>query len=230
MELEQMPQTGPGLCGSDREVFERVWRRVTATGGAESPIEVVPAVECQPATPLQPARVSAPVASTPVQAAPAVPQPARVEPSPAPRRAEVQPVFCLGPSSAGHGEELQRFIEFELTDAKTYAALSRRSRGQVARTFAAMATDEMRHAKRLSTAYFLISGVRYFPVEQSAAQLEGAYMSTLRSRFQAEQQGEAAYRAAAGRTKDACLRDLYLELAGDENSHGWLVRGILEEL
>ena len=38
MEQNQMPQPGPGLCGSDREIFERVWGRVTRSGGAESPI------------------------------------------------------------------------------------------------------------------------------------------------------------------------------------------------
>lgn len=45
MEQNQMPQPGPGLCGSDREIFERVWGRVTRSGGAESPIEPVPAAE-----------------------------------------------------------------------------------------------------------------------------------------------------------------------------------------
>ena len=45
MEQNQMPQPGPGLCGSDREIFERVWGRVTHSGGAESPIEPVPAAE-----------------------------------------------------------------------------------------------------------------------------------------------------------------------------------------
>lgn len=228
MELEQMP--GPGLCGSDREVFERVWRRVMETGGAESPIEVVPAGEWRPGAPLLQAGMPAQTAHTPAPAAPAVPRPARVESAPAPGRAEEAAIRCLGPSSAEHGEELQRFIESELADARTYAALSRRSRGQAARTFASISRDELRHAKRLSAAYFLISGVRYFPLERSAAQLEGAYMSTLRSRFLGEQQGEAAYRAAAGRTEDPCLRELYLELAEDENSHGWLVRAVLEEL
>ena len=54
MELEQMPQPGPGMCGSDREVFERVWRRVMETGGGESPVEVVPAEEAALPAPAQP--------------------------------------------------------------------------------------------------------------------------------------------------------------------------------
>ena len=51
MEQNQMPQPGPGLCGSDREIFERVWGRVTRSGGAESPIEPVPAAARYSASP-----------------------------------------------------------------------------------------------------------------------------------------------------------------------------------
>lgn len=217
MEMEQISQPGPGLCGSDRDVFDRVWRRVMRTGGAESPIEVIPREEYIPPAPL-PVRAEVRIADQPPV------------PVPVPRQAEMSAVRCLGPSSAGHGEELQRFIETELTDAKTYAELARRTRGQAARTFTTMAADEKRHAKRLSTAYFLISGVRYFPAERVAPQLEGAYLSTLRNRFLKEQQGEGAYRAAAEGTQDPCLRELYLEIAGDENSHGWLLRGLLETM
>ena len=56
------------------------------------------------------------------------------------------------------------------------------------------------------------------------------YKRQLRSRFLGEQKGEAEYRAAAGRTEDPCLRELYLELAEDENAHGWMLRGMLEKM
>ena len=102
MELEQMPQPGPGMCGSDREVFERVWRRVMETGGGESPVEVVPAEEAALPAPAQPLP------------APAVPAPVAVYPEDA--------LCCLGPASAAYGGALQRFIEGELQDAVTYAA------------------------------------------------------------------------------------------------------------
>ena len=55
-------------------------------------------------------------------------------------------------------------------------------------------------------------------------------MGVLRARFAAEQRGEAAYRAAAAQTVDPCLRELFLELAGDEAEHTWLLRGILEQM
>ena len=119
MELEQMPQPGPGMCGSDREVFERVWRRVMETGGGESPVEVVPAEEAALPAPAQPLP------------APAVPAPAAVDPEDA--------LCCLGPASAAYGGALQRFIEGELQDAVTYAALARRGRHRAAARFAALA-------------------------------------------------------------------------------------------
>ena len=215
MELDQMPQPGPGMCGSDRDIFERVWRRVMPEGQLTSPIEVIPEPEYLPSAPPT------------VRAAPA---PAPV-PAPAPRRAEPSDIRCLGPGSAQHGPELQAFVLDELGDCRTYQAIARRAQGTAAaRTLATIAADEKRHAKRLSTAYFLISGVRYWPEERAGAQLEGAYLATLRSRFLGEQKGEAAYRAAAERTEDPCLKELYIELAEDENSHAWLLRGILEQL
>lgn len=213
MELDQMPQPGPGLCGSDREIFERVWRRVMPEDQLSSPIEVIP--ESEYLAPAQPAAV-------PPAAAPA--------PMPAPRRAEPEDIRCLGPASAVHGAQLQEFIAHELMDFRTYTALSRRCTGQAARTLSTIAADERRHAKRLSAAYFLISGVRYFPADRALAKLESDYLSTLRSRFLEEQRGEQAYLAAAASTADPCLQELYTELAGDENSHAWLLRGIIEAM
>lgn len=210
MELEQMPQPGLGMCGSDREVFERVWRRVMETGGGESPVEVVPAEEAALPAPAQPLP------------APAVPAPAAVDPEDA--------LCCLGPASAAYGGALQRFIEGELQDAVTYAALARRGRHRAAARFAALADQERRHAKRLSTAYFLISGVRYLPADRAVPRLESTFLGTLRARFLAEQRGEAAYRAAAEGCQDPCLRALYLELAQEEQGHSLALRSILEEL
>ena len=111
MEQNQMPQPGPGLCGSDREIFERVWGRVTRSGGAESPIEPVPAAEWPHAP--QYIQGYMPQVTAPEPApVPAMPAPVQPEPSPAPepRRAEAADIRCLGPSSAVHGAELQAFI------------------------------------------------------------------------------------------------------------------------
>lgn len=139
-------------------------------------------------------------------------------------------VPCLGAASAVYGAQLQQYIDHELADWRTYQLLSRRATGTGGKVLSTMAADERRHAKRLSTAYFLISGVRYWPVERPAAALACAFPAALRERFAEEQRGELSYLAAAEETGDPCLRELYLELAGDENAHAWLLRGILEQL
>ena len=206
MEMEQMPQPGPGMCGSDREVFQRVWRRVMETGGGESPVEVAPAEPEPPAQTLP---------------APALPAPALP--------AAEEEACCLGPASAVYGEVLQRFIQGELQAAAAYAALARLGGRRSAVRLSALAAQERRHAKRLSAAEFLISGGSYHPAGQAAPRLERTFLGSLRARFLAEQREEAAYRAAAD-CRDPCLRELFLELAGEERGHSQTLRGILEEL
>ncbi|MFQ7452683.1 MAG: hypothetical protein ACLRNQ_16265 [Flavonifractor plautii] len=97
--------------------------------------------------------------------APAAALPAVVHTAPADEQAPSRPVVgeehdvpCLGASSAVYGAQLQRLIDRELADWRAYQALSRRAQGNSGRVLATIAADERRHAKRLSTAYFLISG------------------------------------------------------------------------
>ena len=108
-------------------------------------------------------------------------------------------------------------------------ALARLGGRRSAVRLSALAAQERRHAKRLSAAYFLISGVYYHPAGQAAPRLERTFLGSLRARFLAEQREEAAYRAAAD-CRDPCLRELFLELAGEERGHSQTLRGILEEL
>ena len=213
IEVERQPQqTGPGLYGSDREVFQRVWRRVVETGGGEGPVEALP-----PAG-------EAPEGPQGAVLPPPLPVPA---PRPAPRETRGT---CLGPASARYGPELQHFLREEARDAAVYAALARRSQGPAAARLAALSAQERRHARRLSTAYFLISGVRYLPGGGPLPRWEGSLLGALRGRYLAEQEGEAAYRAAAADCQDPCLRELYLELAEEERGHARALRALLEAL
>ena len=54
--------------------------------------------------------------------------------------------------------------------------------------------------------------------------------AALREHFMEEQRGAAAYQTAAAETADPCLHELFLELAGEEDSHAWLLRSVLEQL
>lgn len=191
-------------CTLDQEVFERVWRRVMPETRTDSPIALLDPVPA----PLPPA-------------VPAL--------SPKPRHTDYD-VPCLGAASAVYGGLLQQYIDRELTAARLYYALAQRTAGRGGRVLSVMAADQHRHAKRLSTAYFLISGVRYWPAQQRNQPLAGSLPAILRQCFGDEQRAEAAYLAAAESTRDATLRELYLELAGDEGSHVRLLQDILDQL
>lgn len=217
MEYENLPRGGPqteGLGVEDRAVFERVWRRVMPEDRPDCPFVLE-----EPAEEKGEGGTQLPV---PVQAAPVARMGTTYQEEP--------DVPCLGAASAIYGAQLQAFIEGELADWKLYQALARRAGGSGSRTLSTIAADERRHAKRLSTAYFLISGVRYWPMDRAAAATLPTLAGTLRQRFGEEQRGAASYLAAAEETADPCLRDLYLELAGEEDAHAWLIRGILEQM
>ena len=214
MEQDHLP------CSCDQEVFERVWRRVMPEDRPDCPFTLGEDAAAPPA--VQP---------------PAAALPAVVHTAPAGEQAPSRPVVgeehdvpCLGASSAVYGAQLQRLIDRELADWRAYQALSRRAQGNSGRVLATIAADERRHAKRLSTAYFLISGVRYWPVDRVPNPSPAPFSAALREHFMEEQRGAAAYQTAAAETADPCLHELFLELAGEEDSHAWLLRRVLEQL
>ena len=195
--MSEHSSLGPGQCGADREVFERVWRRVMPEDRPDCPFTLYSEEE---QVAVQPAEE---------------------------RKAELVPVPAE--QSGGDGAVLQAFIADELSDWRTYQTLARRIPGGNGRALMGVAADERRHAGRLSAAYFLLSGVKFWPPAESELPREG-WMAILRRRYWAERKGAEAYRTAAGRTRDSALRELYLELAGDEEAHAGVIRVILERL
>lgn len=222
----------PTVDGRNEQDFARIWGRVMPLEQAGCPIRVGRPPEESPSAPPQeredmcPSTPAVPEVPTPLPCPREVPPPSRAHISPA-----TQPdVPLLGSGSAIYGEQLQMYIDQEAADWRTYLSLSRRSPGGCARVLAAMAAEERRHAKRLSAAYFLISGVRYFPSESSLPTPRGALPAALRQCFCAEQRGALAYLAAAEECSDPALRALYQELARDEARHAQLLRELVEEL
>lgn len=197
--MSEQNNLGPGQCGADREVFERVWRRVMPEDRPDCPFTLYSEEETE----------HAPVRPTEEKRTELVPVPAE--------------------QSGGDGAVLQAFIADELSDWRTYQTLARRIPGGNGRALMGVAADERRHAGRLSAAYFLLSGVKFWPPAEPELPKEG-WMAILRRRYWAERKGAEAYRTAAGRTGDSALRELYLELAGDEEAHAGVIRGILERM
>lgn len=143
--------------------------------------------------------------------------------------AEEAPCLCLGEGSAAWGEPLRRFIDGELAGQRRCQQLARRVQGGGGHSLAALAADRRRRAKRLSIAYFLISGVRYWPAAPGEGPLQPV-LAQLREEFRDCQRGAAAYRAAGAGASDPCLEELFQECAQECESHAWTIRGVLEGL
>lgn len=272
MDQELTARGGPelGMYGCDRDMFERIWKRVMPEERADCPIAVNgPPVEEEVHTPQAPAADRAgactaeetpappaapaegpcaggeldftPPADTPAPEPPscaAAAVPVQGEPAPeAPLSRQStgddfpgpDAVPCLGSGSAGHGEQLREDILSALEGWQLYRHLARKVTGGAARALSALASEKHKQARRLAAAYFLISGVRYWPTDRLETPRISSWLGTLRRRFAEEQQMDSRWRAASLDTEDACLANLYGELAEGCAAHAGVLRTLLEQ-
>lgn len=113
--------------------------------------------------------------------------------------------------------------------AQAGQALVRRAGGSCVRALSALASDHRLAFRRLSAAYFLITGTRYAP-KCAVPCLPASFPLALRQQFGWEQQWEQKNCQAAQDTTDPCLRELYLELAQEGAFHAGTIRSILEQM
>ena len=181
------------------------------------PVPDCPAQQLPP-VPDCPAQQLPPVSDCPVQEKPPVPG----CPS-----CPVRP--CLGEASKGDVNRLKELMTLAKTGALAGRALARRSNGPTAKAMSVLAQDHRSAFRRLSAAYFLITGKRYTP--QCAAPLLPAFLPlALRQQFVWEQQWELKNNQAAQATADPCLRALYQELAQEGAFHAGAIRSLLEQM
>ncbi|SCH54196.1 Uncharacterised protein [uncultured Clostridium sp.] len=107
-------------------------------------------------------------------------------------------------------------------------ALVRRG-GSCSRSLSCLAADHRRALRQLSAAYFLITGQRYRPPTPSVV-INASLPLALRDQFVWEQRWERANQQAAETTSDACLKELYQELAQDGVLHAATIRSLLEQM
>ena len=107
--------------------------------------------------------------------------------------------------------------------------MARRASGAPARVRAALAGEKKRRARKVSAAYFLIAGVRYWP-EAAPCPPMPSYLGALRRRFGQEQAAMAAYLAGAEATEDPCLRQLFWDHAQENWDQACRVRALVEQL
>ena len=135
------------------------------------------------------------------------------------------PAAPSAPAVPKEEEDLRRAIEGELADWKTYGALALRGPGR--QVFSQIAAEEMRHARRLSAAYFTERAVHYFPRQQVKAMPAADLMGALRERILHEREGAAIYRRMAEAERGA-LRPLLETLAAEEDRHAARLMALLE--
>ena len=124
---------------------------------------------------------------------------------------------------------LRRQVMEALEGWQFYRHLARRARGADARVLNTLAGELHRSARRLSAAYFLITGLRYWPSELLSAPAIPSYWGALRRRHQLEQQQESAFRLAADDWEDPDMLELYGELGEGCQRRCRQLRALLEQ-
>lgn len=124
---------------------------------------------------------------------------------------------------------LRRHVMDTLEGWQFYRHLAKRTRGTDARTLNSMATDQHKEARRLAAAYFLLTGLRYWPTELLGTPAIPSYWGALRTRHQAEQRQENAYRLASDDWEDPDLLALYAALIEGCQRRSQQLRGLLEQ-
>lgn len=196
------------LCTEEQqEVFRRVWNRVMA-GHPETgcPVEVTGDLTCEDLERLA-----------------AIPAPAR----PDTRGCD------LTDTEPDLSDELTGLLRRQVFEAlegwQMYRHLARRTRNSAARILTALAADRHKQARKLAAAYFLLTGVRYWPSELLTTPAIPSLWGTLRQLHQEEQHAELSFRMAMKESGDPTLSELYAELADSCRVRCRQLRDLLEQ-
>ena len=209
-------------------------------GAEEAPVPAQP-MEEQPAP--APSAEEQPAPAPPAEEQPAPAPPAEEQPAPAPPVEPGELPAADGPhrdSDLPHLWEepqetsdrtacLRRQVMEALEGWQFYRHLAKRARGNDARTLNSMAGALHRNARKLSAAYFLLTGLRYWPSELLSAPAIPSYWGALRTRHQTEQRQETAFRTAADSWDDPNLLELYQALVEGCQTRCRQLRSLLEQ-
>lgn len=209
------------LCSPEhQEVFRRVWNRVMAGHPEQNcPLEITGDLPCDCLEQLAKHQNQGQGQNqAPQQTAPADARGSDLS----------MDNMELPPSDETTARLRQQVLE-ALEGWQLYRHLARRTRSAASRTLAALAADQHKQARRLSAAYFLLTGLRYWPVEMLTTPPIPSFWGTLRQRHQAEQQSELSYRMSADEVSDPSLLELYQQLAEGCRGHCRQLRTLMEQ-
>lgn len=123
--------------------------------------------------------------------------------------------------------QLQELVRTMLADASVYRDLARRTRRSVA-AINGLAGQKAAQARRLGAAYFLLTGVRYWPIAVTPVNPPEGFFPALRERFLAEGRLAGELNALAAQAADPDLRALYQALAQETGELQRAIRMIVE--
>ena len=126
-------------------------------------------------------------------------------------------------------EQLRMAIEGELTARRAYLAHARCAGGSVGRTLMQMAEEDGRHACRLKSLYYLLTGECWG--SERGCGCVGETMSLcrfLRQRYQMETTAADRYESWADGMEDECMASMLRQLAEDDRCHAATVMRLLE--
>lgn len=197
-----------------QEVFQRVWARVMGTAAAtqQTADAPQPAPVAAPAPVPEAAPVTAPADQVQPVMAPARPGPHRPQPTPP----KPQPC-CLRQQVLDSLEQWQM------------ARLLVRRAGNQARQMTVIAAQLHQQAKQLSTAYFLQSGVRYWPVAQLTQPRMTTYVGGLRQLYQRCQALTQEFHTCRPKAPSQDVAQLYGQLTQAGEKRCALLRSLLEQ-
>ncbi len=200
-------------------------------GGGEPPAEPAPPAGPElPGEPQPPAAEPGPEAPAPESPGPDSAPEGCTPPSGRPCRGNDLPQSWEAPQNTDdRSARMRRHVMDALEGWQFYRHLSRRARGGCARTLNAMAGEQHREARRLAAAYFLLTGLRYWPTELLGAPAIPSYWGALRQRHQAEQRLENSFRLAADDWDDQEMLALYNGLADGCQGRCRQLRELLEQ-
>ena len=123
--------------------------------------------------------------------------------------------------------QLRELVLGCLTDGSVYRDLARRTRRSVS-DLQELYGQKLRQAKRLSAAYFLMTGVRYWPREVTPVNPPEAFFPALRERYLAEGRLAGQLKQLAGACQDEALGEIYQDLARETHDMTRTIRLIVE--
>ena len=136
---------------------------------------------------------------------------------------------CMKGGTADMVSLLAACIDGEVADRCAYLHYARCAPHYARRCLQQLAADEERHARRLLSVYYLTTGQCHRPAIPTCPCDVPAWCPLLRQLYHRENCGAERYEQGAAGMTDACLQEIFAELAAEERRHARQILQLLEK-